>query len=57
MSVGATKKASSKPAASKSVQLPAYRDIIRECIIESASRDGVSRVAIKKYVEDKYKIE
>ncbi|KAG8944835.1 hypothetical protein FRC04_001368, partial [Tulasnella sp. 424] len=47
----ASKKASSKPAA-KNVQLPAYRDLIRECIVDTASRDGVSRVAIKKYVED-----
>lgn len=52
----ASKKASSKTAA-KNVQLPAYRDLIRECIVDTASRDGVSRVAIKKYVEDKYKIE
>ena len=64
MSTTATKKTSTRTAATKKATtttsasgLPAYKDLVKECIVQTASRDGVSRAQIKKFVEDKYKVE
>lgn len=49
------KAAAAKKAAASNSALPAYKDLIKECIVATASRDGVSRITIKKFVEEKYK--
>jgi len=36
---------------------PPFAELVREAIVETASRDGVSRPAIKKYIGDKYMME
>ncbi|KAK7043634.1 hypothetical protein VNI00_008245 [Paramarasmius palmivorus] len=66
----ATKKAAAKPKTTKSTTTkasksktpaahPSWKDIVKECIIANKedSRIGVSRATIKKYAEDKYKLE
>ncbi|KAJ7922580.1 hypothetical protein B0H13DRAFT_1456410, partial [Mycena leptocephala] len=56
----ATKPAAAKPkktAASKAAPVhPSWKDIIKECIATGEARSGVSRNAIKKFAEDKYKL-
>ncbi|KAJ3863617.1 hypothetical protein EV359DRAFT_26576, partial [Lentinula novae-zelandiae] len=56
----AVKKASSSDKGSKSAPShPPYIDMIKECIADhrEEARIGVSRPQIKKYIEEKYKIE
>ena len=50
-----TKTAASKKAPAR--DLPSYKELVTEAIIDAKSRDGISRLAIKKFVEDKYKID
>lgn len=37
--------------------LPPYKDLVKEAIVATASRDGASRAQIKKFVETQYKLE
>ncbi|KAH9029562.1 hypothetical protein EDB84DRAFT_1496266 [Lactarius hengduanensis] len=56
----AAKKPSTKKSTSKSVvEHPSWKDIIKEAIIQHPedARSGVSRSTIKKYAEEKYKLD
>ncbi|KAJ7884315.1 hypothetical protein B0H14DRAFT_3432405 [Mycena olivaceomarginata] len=46
-----------KASPAKPTPHPAWKDIIKECIVNSDDkRKGVSRSALKKYAEDQYKL-
>ncbi|KAF8520217.1 hypothetical protein BU17DRAFT_65561 [Hysterangium stoloniferum] len=49
--------AKSKTAAAKGIAHPPFADIIKECIIDAGDRSGVSRITIKKFAEEKYKLQ
>ncbi|KAH9001646.1 hypothetical protein EDB92DRAFT_1788401 [Lactarius akahatsu] len=55
----AAKKPSTKKSTSKSVEHPSWKDIIKEAIVQHPedARSGVSRSTIKKYAEEKYKLD
>ncbi|KAF8507260.1 hypothetical protein JB92DRAFT_2961408 [Gautieria morchelliformis] len=52
-----SKTAAKSKGAAKSATHPPFADIIRECIADAGDRTGVSRPTIKKYIEEKYKME
>ncbi|KAI0035953.1 hypothetical protein K488DRAFT_76293 [Vararia minispora EC-137] len=50
-------KKTAKAAAAIPAEHPPFKDIIKECIVDSKDRTGVSRSTIKKYAEEKYKLD
>lgn len=50
-------KATGKPKSVKASTHPPFADIIRACIAETGDRTGVSRATIKRFIEDRYKME
>ncbi|KAJ7905313.1 hypothetical protein B0H14DRAFT_2490055 [Mycena olivaceomarginata] len=46
-----------KVAAAKPVSHPSWKDMIKECIVATGGRSGVSRIALKKFAEDQYNLD
>ncbi|KAJ7343661.1 hypothetical protein DFH08DRAFT_702488 [Mycena albidolilacea] len=46
-----------KIAAAKPVSHPSWKDMIKECIVATGGRSGVSRIALKKFAEDQYNLD
>lgn len=57
MSSTTTRKASAAKRSSQVVEHPSFVEMISEAIIENADRTGISRAALKKYLETRWKIE